>query len=142
MEDTRGWAVAQGTTGDDKPLFVRLKRYEAAFPRASYPHRLDISWPASADAVDGLPTPADMDAMQSFENRLCAVVEPDAQASLCLVLTGAGEREWIFYTRDENEFVQRLGAMPHDDAPYPIRIEYEHDPQWLYFADFLPPQEA
>lgn len=141
MEDTRGWAIAQGTTGDDLPLLVRIKRYEDEFPRVRFPHRLDIAWPVSADAVDGLPTRTDMDAMQVFENRLCAAVEADAQATLCLVLTGAGEREWIFYCRDEHEFVQRLGNMPHDGAAYPIRIEYEHDPEWLYFADFLPQSE-
>src|SRR3546814_1048524 len=59
----------------------------------------------------------------------------DSHSTLCLVITGAGEREWVFYTGDENEFVERLSNMPHDDAPYPIRIEYEHDPEWAFYVD-------
>ena len=138
MEDTRGWAIAQGETGDGEPLLVRIKRYEDDFPRARYPHRLDIAWPLSDEGIDGLPGKADMEAMQAFEDRICAAIERDSQSTLCLVITGVGEREWVFYCSDEHEFVQRLSTMPHDDKPYPIRIEYEHDPAWAFYADYLP----
>ena len=138
MEDTRGWAIAQCETDDGEPLMFRIKRYEDDFPRARYPHRLDISWPLFEEDSDGPPAKATLDAMQAFENRICAAIEHDSHSTLCLVITGDGEREWIFYCSDENEFVQRLSTMPHDDAPYPIRIGYEHDPEWGFYGGFLP----
>jgi hypothetical protein len=142
MADKQGWAIAQGETHDGQPMLLRIKQYEDAFPRARYEHRLNIVWPVAAGSVDGMPDQADMDAMQVFENRLCAAIEADSQATLGLVITGAGEREWVFYCRDAQEFMQRLSAMPHDGAPYPIRIEYERDPDWEFFRDYLPGSDA
>jgi hypothetical protein len=138
MEDQRGWAIAEGRTNEGRPLFVRIKKYEQAFPRSLYEHRLDISWPVSSHSVDGLPSPEEMTAMEIFENRVCSAVEADSQSTLSLVITGAGEREWVFYCRDPQEFSRRLSSMPHDNEPYPLHIEYELDQKWELFGSYLP----
>lgn len=133
-EDTRGWMVVQFFNEEGEPLMARIKQYEADFPRDRYPHRIDVFWPASEDAENGVPTQADIDAMAVFENRLCATLEPDRQSTLSLVITGGGEREWVFHTEDPQEFLSRLSAMPHDEGGrYPIEIQHEEDPGWALF---------
>lgn len=132
-EDTRGWVVVQFFNEDGQPLMARIKQYEAGFPRGRYPHRIDVFWPASEGAENGVPTPEDIDAMAVFENRLCAALEPDRQSTLSLVITGGGEREWVFHTEDPQVFLSRLSEMPHEDGRYPIEIQHEEDPDWTLF---------
>ena len=42
-----------------------------------------------------------------------------------MVLTGNGEREFVFFARDQKEFVRRLSQMPQETVRY--------DAGWDYF---------
>jgi hypothetical protein len=78
--------------------------------------------PSTTDSVD----------MGQFEDRLCEVLEADAQAFLAAVFTFDGARQWVFYTADIEECRRRLEAMPQNAEPYPIEIDAFDDPTWQY----------
>ena len=81
----------------------------------------------------GYPTPSELIRMHSFENDLVGAEESEGFSVLSMVLTGHGEREFVFYTSDPQEFVKRLSMMPQESNRYPIKIHRNNDPAWEYF---------
>lgn len=141
-EEAAGWLVVRFFNDDGEPLMARIRRYDAAFDRARYPHRINIFWPVAEDAENGMPTPSDLEAMARFESRLTDALERDGQSTLSLVVTGGGEREWVLHTEDPQQFLARLSAMPHEDERrYPVEITHEPDADWALFEAYLPGED-
>ena len=79
---------------------------------------------------DGFPTKDELEKVHAFEDRLIEAVEHDEFAILSIVLTGNGQREFVFYTVDPQEFINRLTNMPQEEERYPIEIHCNEDPEW------------
>jgi hypothetical protein len=84
---------------------------------------------------NGLPTDEESRALEIFEDRLVAAVEPDEQSILCAVLTCNGRREFVLQTVDVKGFLARLTAMPQEVERYPIEIHHNPDQSWSYFDE-------
>jgi hypothetical protein len=129
--DALPWNVIQASN-DEGIVIFRHRNFPSDFPKATFPHRLNIFWQMSEAASNGLPEDAESDRMGLFEDRLIEATEPDAQSVLSLVLTGKGQREFIFHTQAPEEFLRRLTDMPQEDNPYPIEIHHTEDSTWEY----------
>lgn len=83
-----------------------------------------------------MPAPSDMQEMSRFEDFLTASVEQDGLAVLTAILTFDGARQWVYYTRDIQQFAERLSAIPdfYGD-PYPLEISTQEDPIWSYLRE-------
>jgi len=126
-----GWAVAQGQT-DAYVFQVRFRCFPGDFPKSTYPVRLNVFWEMKHPLENGMASPADIKAMQTFEERLIQATEPDGASVLAAVLTGRGEREFVFHTKNAGDFLSCLGDMPQEAARYPIKIFSATDPGWDY----------
>ena len=82
----------------------------------------------------GLPDESESAKLEQFENRLIEAVERDSFAILAVVLTGGGEREFVFHSKDRAGFIDRLTHMPQEQARYPLNIQAYDDPAWDYDA--------
>lgn len=51
------------------------------------------------------------------------------------ISTGFGVREWCYYTKDRNEFIQRFNALLTGHQRYPLEIEFYDDPEWKVWHD-------
>jgi hypothetical protein len=125
------WSIAEGQV-DSVPIWIRFRQFPLDFPRTSYPERLNIFWQMTELDEGGAPTIGEMERSGTFENRLVAAVEPDGFGVLAIVLTGGGQREYVFHTSDPSGFVQRLTEMPQEEERYPIAIYRHADPEWAY----------
>ncbi|MBC3807663.1 DUF695 domain-containing protein [Undibacterium seohonense] len=126
------WAIAEGKT-ETYPFQLRFRKIPASFPRAHYPIRINIFWKMNMPQKNGLASPADISLMHSFEDRLVATTESDGVAILTLVLTGRGEREFVFFVHSKQEFLKRLSNMPQEIARYPIEIHANETSSWDYY---------
>jgi hypothetical protein len=92
------WSIAHGNR-DAGPFILRYREPVLQPEDISGYHRcLRIVWGyADADLAE-LPKEKDSAVMETFENRLCEILERDALAALVAVLTFDGARQWIFYT--------------------------------------------
>jgi hypothetical protein len=131
--DELPWAITEGNTGT-YPFQFRFRRFPMSFPRAAYPARLNIFWEMNSPHPSGLASPEDIERMHTFEDRLVSVMEPHA-AVLAMVMTGRGEREFVFFTKSTEEFMRLLGSMPQESMRYPIKIHAADDPNWSYFKN-------
>jgi len=125
------WSIAEGFH-DGMPLLTRFRNFEQAFPRDRYPQRLNIFWRFLNPAHNGLPSTADSSKAEVFEDRLVEAVENDNQSILSMVLTGKGQREYVFHASDTGEFLRRLSGMPQERDRYPIEINSSSDAKWEY----------
>lgn len=131
--DELSWAIAEGNT-EAYPFQVRFRRFPTSFRRAAYPVRLNIFWEMDSPHLSGLASPEDIERMHTFEDRLVSAMEPHV-AVLAMVMTGRGEREFVFFTKSANESMLQLGGIPQESTRYPIKIHAADDPNWSYFEN-------
>lgn len=74
--------------------------------------------------------------MDAMEDLLTPVVETEGFATLALVSTGEDLREWIYYTRSQDEFLKRLNAALRGKPAFPIEILTAADPSWSTYEKF------
>lgn len=129
--DSIPWTVIRGRNSEGVVLF-RYREFESEFPKQEFPHRLNIFWSSTASDENGLPEQEESERMKVFEDRLIGATEFDAQSVLSLVVTGKSQREYVFHTKDTDEFLRRLTDMHQEEAPYPIEIHHVTDPAWEY----------
>lgn len=130
------WAVAEGRS--DGAVALWRYRVPVLGPTGgeSHPIGVIVLWPYADPHSGVLPTEADMAEMSRFEDLLGEAVECDALAVMAAVLTFDGARQWVFYTRDLDHFVERLSALPdYHGEPYPIEVAAEEDPTWAYLRE-------
>lgn len=132
--DNDSWTIAEGHTGE-YPFQVRFRTMPTDFPRSNFPHRLNIFWSMGEPNGQGYASKDELVRLHAFEDRLVEAVEPDNFSILSVVLTGRSEREFVFYTPNPQEFVQRLSEMPQDEGRYPIEIYASDDANWEYYEN-------
>ena len=131
--DSIAWNVGSATQGGS-PIVVRFRQIPGTFNKQIYPHRLNLFWRMSLNTQAGLPDESESAKLEQFENRLIEAVERDSFAILAVVLTGGGEREFVFHSKDRAGFIDRLTHMPQEQARYPLNIQAYDDPAWDYDA--------
>lgn len=126
------WVIAESRSVD-YTYELRFCVIPSNFARSRYPIRLNVFWSMAAPRTDGLASAQDVARMHVFEQRLVGTIERGQIAVLPLVLTGRGEREFVFYARSSDEFMEALRQMPQEDDRYPIEIHRTEDPDWNYY---------
>src|SRR5215470_10806983 len=90
---------------DEGTILVRHRQFPDGFPKGDFPHRLNVFWQMPDASPSGMPDAAESDRMSVFEDRLVEATELDEQSVLAMVLTGKGQREYVFHTRSTDEFL-------------------------------------
>jgi hypothetical protein len=134
--DTLPWALIQARNDEDA-ILVRHRQFPDEFPKGHFSHRLNIFWQMSDALPGGYPDTAESDRMRIFEDRLVDATEHDKGSVLSMVLTGKGQREYVFHTRSTDEFLYRLAEMPQKTERYPIEIHCTEDVAWEYVERVL-----
>lgn len=134
--DVQMWATAISTNANSgrKIIFRYAKQLSARFDRGSQPIRIIIVW--KYQSVNGMPNAEDHDRMNLLEDTLQSVLNGDRFATLALVSTGEDLREWTYYSRSEDEFIERLNHAFADMPKFPIEIHTACDPSWEMYEKF------
>lgn len=134
--DVQSWATAISTNADNgrKIIFRYAEQFGPGFDRASQPVRVIIAWKYQSES--GQPVTEEYQHMNLMEDALEPVLEPAPFATLALVSTGENLREWIYYTKSEDEFMVRLNFALAGMPVFPIEIHIAHDPSWKTYEEF------
>ena len=130
------WSIVSAQnpeTGDVAVFRVRFAKPDRP-DLASLVWAIVIQWPYESDQQ--MP-PAEVNtAQQTFE----AALDPLASSShseLVHVSTGMGLKEWIFYARTREEFMDELNELLAGHPRYPLDIEFFEDPGWEVWEDMV-----
>ena len=132
--DETAWTIAEGQTSEYN-FEIRFREFKENPPTAEYGQRLNIFWEFRNPLANGFPDKDELEKLHEFENRLIDAVEHDEFSIMSLVLTGNGQREFVFHTPDPQKFINRLTQIPQEEDAYPIEINLNEDLEWKYYYD-------
>jgi hypothetical protein len=131
------WSVAQFEK-NGKPLIVRYRNERPqSVEMAAFPFLLSATWAYQPNEF-ALPSADEMEWMDRFEDALASALETSQTAHLMVVLTGNGERDWLWYTRGEAEAMRQVNQALQGHKPYPIEFSVQKDRGWKAYAQFEP----
>ncbi len=87
----------------------------------------------------GLSVDAEFDALCAYEDELCAALAAPGEIVFAGRITGAGRREFYFYTTEKFEFEKRIDRVVSDNREYKYQIGSKTDENWCQYADVLYP---
>ena len=131
------WSV--GTFGDDDDELVLVRARTAPPPpeaRETWSQLVVVTWPY--EPASGMPQASDAEAMGRFEGTVEAGVEGAGNGVLVATLTGAGHKEWRYYSTDGDAFLEALNASLQGQPVYPLEIEIFTDREWQGLSELLP----
>ena len=138
FDDT--WATVTAEQ-NGRPLVIRCRTGLVPLTGdARWPHRLTVVWAyplEGTEGKEGLPTAAQREAMNKFEDAAVAGLESAAVAVLTSVATTGGRREWVWYSRPAAELNPALNAALKGHPRYPLQIQIADDPQWRGYRQLL-----
>jgi hypothetical protein len=134
--NVRVWATAVSTNAHNrrKIIFRYAKELSANFDQTRQPTRINIVWKYQSES--GQPVSGDHQRMNQLEDLLESVLKEDGFASLALVSTGEGLREWTYYAKSESEFIAHLNYAVAGLPGLPIEIHVGCDPNWDVYERF------
>jgi hypothetical protein len=130
------WATAISTNaGNGRKIFFRFaKEFRPSFDRASQPDRIIIVWRYESET--GQPVTDEHQQMNLLEDSVESILRQDNFATLALVSTGENLREWIYYAKSADEFLDRFNLALVGLPVFPIDIHTASDPAWLNYEQF------
>ena len=75
--------------------------------------------------------------MEQVTDSLKAVLKKDPVAVLTGIYTGAGERNWVFYTMSLHIFSKKFNEALADFEMLPLEFYADNDPDWLEYKELL-----
>lgn len=99
-----------------------------------FPIRVTVSWDYTSKP-DGMPSDADADLMEQATDALLDEFRKDKAAVMTGIYTGAGRRDWVFYTHSLNIFGKVFNRALAPLPELPLKFEAAEDPDWEEYRD-------
>lgn len=120
---------------DGRPLIFRsLKAVPAGVTEADLPTRVSVTWRYVSDS--GMPDAEDNNAQIDFEDAL-EPLDENGTSRLMLVVTGNGRKEWHWYVRDLESWMDQFNRQLADQPCFPLDIANTYEPGWDLYKDFI-----
>lgn len=129
------WWTAPAQADNGELIMVTGRKDVAKFrenPR--FKIRVEVTWKYTP-SPSGMPDDATSKLMEEVQDALTAVFKRDPVAVLTGIYTGAGERNWVFYTTSTHIFGRKLNEALEPFPLLPITIYCENDPQWEEYSE-------
>lgn len=124
------WWTSPAETDDGQRVIVTGRRnLDNVIATGAYNDRIEVTWKYQS-TVTGLPDDSTAELMERAHDALLTEFNRDPVAVMTGIYTGAGERNWIFYTRSVNIFGRKLNEILAPLPLLPITIYAERDPDW------------
>lgn len=123
---------------DKKILIARIRIQKPDYSDIDqYKEAVVIGWSWNSQD-DNLKPPDDVNEKQLvFERALDDLTGDNNLSYLIQVTTGLGHKEWVFYTKDKDEFMQIFNSLLEGYEKFPIDIKFYNDPDWKIWTEYL-----
>ena len=135
MIDKGDWWTSPTEASDGRLVMVTGRRDIDTFrnnPRFNI--RVEVTWRYESDST-GMPDEPTAKLMEDVQDALQAEFIKDPVAVLTGIYTGAGERNWVFYTLSTHIFGRKLNESLAPFDLLPITIYAENDPDWAEYDE-------
>ncbi|WP_175543838.1 DUF695 domain-containing protein [Atopomonas hussainii] len=139
MSDALAGNIYFTATGeeDGRPVIYRsMQSVPDGESESDYPNLVNVYWAFDVEPNNGMPDRDSNDKQIAFEDAL-ADLDVSGTSHLMLVVTGNGRKEWIWYVKDVERWLEKLNSLLAGTEVYPIEIETSHDPEWAAYHHFV-----
>ena len=127
--------TAPATDDNGNTIIVTAFTNVAKFrSKPKYSIRVEISLPYSADSL-GFPDAKDAELLETITTNFEKLLKGKNTAVLTGIYTGAGERNWVFYTFNTDIFNRFLNHALAELPLLPLRIIAENDAEWAEYDE-------
>ena len=132
---TNEWWTAPAQSEEGQLIMVTGRRdMDIAIETGVYVYRMEMTW-AYDPLPNGLPDEATARVMGSVTDVLLEEFNRDPVAIMTGIFTGAGERNWIYYTRSLHIFQRKLNELLAPFDALPLTFYAEEDSEWLAYRE-------
>lgn len=130
------WSIGMSER-DGKPAIVRYNSGLAPAARhAAFRKRISITVPFTNPTGQGLPSPEEDQQLSSLEEELVRKMTDANESLFACVITGGGEREFVFYTSNEEAAAGKARRIAEGAERHRVRVAVQEDPDWTVYRDF------
>lgn len=135
LKITDEWWSAPAESEDGQLIIVTGRRNMGAVMECGkYVNRVEVTWRYGDGGMPDLKTSQTMEAVTES---LRAVLKSDPVAVMTGIYTGAGERNWVFYTMSLHIFSRKFNEALAEFEQLPLEFYAENDPDWEEYKELL-----
>ena len=129
------WWTAPAESEDGQLILVTGRSgLEQVKATGFFIYRIEVNWFYQGDDR-GMPDYPTSKLMEQVTDALEATFSKDPVAVNTGIYTGAGERNWVFYTRSLHIFQRKLNEILSPFETLPLTFHAEEDPDWAEYAE-------
>jgi hypothetical protein len=129
-EEKGEWALIALETEDGPRIYRMRSGPPAGVEKEIFAENVIIEWKFG----EGLPDHATSAAMFALQELLEPLDDHTKHSLLVHVYTGSGIKEWCYYTKNYDDFMEALNVALKGKPRFPIEILHDHDPAWTYWS--------
>lgn len=128
--------TATGEEGGKPLIFRSLKDVPEGSQESQYPYLVSIIWRYVSANEGGMPDEQTNNAQIDFEDALEHLDKSDV-SHLMLVVTGNGRKEWHWYVKSVDNWMEKLNSALQDKPIYPLEIDNRYQADWKLYHQFV-----
>lgn len=136
MAEKDNWITVPTVDDEGNTIIVTGCTDVAKFrSRPKYSIRVEVSLPYTCEGALGFPDEASAQLLGDITDTFEAMLKGKNTAILTGIYTGAGRRDWVFYTFSTEIFNSFLNKALASFPLLPLSIYAENDPQWQEYDE-------
>ena len=129
------WWSAPAQSDDGRLIIVTGRRnMDNVMALGVYNFRVEITWQYEPD-TQGMPDYGTSKMMEQVTDAMAAEFNRDPVAINTGIYTGAGERNWVFYTRSLHIFQRKLNEILEPFPQLPLEFYAAEDSKWEEYQE-------
>lgn len=138
MADKNEWFTVPAVDDDGKTIIVTGRLDVSSYrSKSKNSIRIEVSMPYEPEGPLGFPDEKTSELMELATDAMQKELKGKTTALMTGIFTGAGKREWIFYTFSTDVFGSFLNRALADLPTLPLSIYAENDPDWAAYDEML-----
>jgi hypothetical protein len=128
--------TAEGEQGGKPVIYRSMEKVPEGQKESDFPILINIYWSFELDINNGMPDSQTNENQIAFEDAIESL-DQNGISHLMLVVTGNGRKEWIWYVKDVESWMNQLNEKLKGHDVYPFEVEIDHDPEWSTYHNFV-----
>lgn len=130
------WWTAPSEDSEGRTVLVTGRRaMDNVIATGRYNYRIEMTW-LYEPTPSGMPSDDTATLMETVTDALMQTLRRDPVAVMTGIYTGAGERNWVFYTITLKAFQAALNnALRNIPQQLPLSFHAEEDPRWEEYRE-------
>jgi len=134
-EEQDPWLVGESDE-EGMPMVFRIReQIPAGVDIEQYPNMVCVVWEYANTLGNGMPSNEIAERQMAFEDALDEFIETGGANEHMIVVIGNGRKEWIWYAKNPDHWIEGFSEALKDHPPFPVEIQgYEAD-GWQAYND-------